>query len=206
MARRWVSVVLVVLGALGGLAIYLTRAPADVFAECRGSQVGIGRAAIGGPLSLIDETGKAVTEADMFQKPTLLYFGYTFCPDVCPLDNARNAEALQLLQDRGLDAQAAMISIDPERDTPEKLAEFTDYMHPDMVGYTGTPEQIKAASQAYKTYYAKQEDGDPEYYLMDHSTLTYLIMPDYGFAEFFKRGDSAEDMADRVACYIEAAQ
>ena len=199
----WAAVA-AVLGLLG-VAWYMGRAPADVFAECRGSQVGIGRAAIGGPLDLIDENGTAGTDVEIFTKPTLLYFGYTFCPDVCPLDSARNAEALDILQDRGYDAQAAFISIDPERDTPEVVAEFTDYLHPDMLGLTGTPAQIKAASQAYKTYYQKQE-GDPEYYLMDHTTLTYLIMPQQGFAEFFQRDVTPEQMADRAACFIDAAE
>ncbi|MCP5039211.1 MAG: SCO family protein [Rhodobacteraceae bacterium] len=188
-----------------GVTWYLGRVPEDVFAACHGSSVGAGAASIGGPLDLVDETGQAVTDADMFTRPTLLYFGYTFCPDVCPLDNARNADALQLIQDRGYDAQAAFISIDPERDTPELMAEFTDYLHEDMTGYTGTLEQTKAASQAYKTYYRKQDDGDPEYYLVDHSTFTYLILPEHGFVEFFKRGDTPEDMADRVGCFIDAA-
>ena len=200
MVRIWALVVVVVLAAVGGGVWYLTRSDCDVALD-RNADMNIG-----GPLSLIDETGQAVTDADMFTRPTLLYFGYTFCPDVCPLDNARNAEALDLLQARGYDVQAAFITIDPERDTPEALAEFTSYMHEDMTGYTGTPEQIKAASLAYKTYYAKQEDGDPEYYLMDHTTFTYLVLPDRGFVEFFRRDESPEEMAERVACFLDAAR
>lgn len=206
MLRIWAIAALAVVTTTLGAVWYLGRAPADEFAACWGSQIGTGRASIGGPLSLIDETGRQVTDVDIFTKPTLLYFGYTFCPDVCPLDNARNADALQLLQDRGYDVQAAFLSVDPERDTPELMAEFTDYMHPDMIGLTGTPEQVKAASLAYKTYFRKEEDGDPEYYLIDHSTFTYLVFPERGFVEFFKRDDSPEEMADRVACFIEAAQ
>jgi len=97
------------------------------------------------------------------------------------------------------------ISIDPERDTPQAIAEFTDIMHPRMLGLTGTLEQTKAASKAYYTYFKKEVDGDPEYYLVDHSTQTYLMFPEHGFVEFFRRDETAEAMAKRVACFVDAA-
>jgi protein SCO1/2 len=189
-----------VAGLLGGTAwsVWSSRA-ADPFAECRGGAVGGGE--IGGPFTLMDKTGATVTDKDVITKPTLVYFGYTFCPDVCPLDNARNAEAVDLLEQQGLDVTPLFISIDPARDTPQVVGEFATNLHPRMIGLTGTQEQIKAASQAYKTYYKKQDSGD-EFYLMDHSTFTYLVLPDKGFVEFFKRDDSAESMATTVACYI----
>ncbi|HHB80987.1 MAG TPA: SCO family protein [Aliiroseovarius sp.] len=206
MLRVYVIAAVVALAGLVGLTWYLgTAGDDDPFAPCRQSQIGGGRAAIGGPFTLVYETGKTVTDKDVFIKPTLLYFGYTFCPDVCPLDNSRNAEALDILQGEGYDAQMAFISIDPERDTPEQLADFTSYIHDDMIGLTGTPAQVKAASQAYKTYYRKQEDGDPDYYLVDHSTFTYLVLPEIGFVEFFKRDMSPEDMAKSTACFIDHA-
>ena len=83
------------------------------------------------------------------------------------------------------------------------MKEFTDYLHPDMLGLTGTQEQVKAASQAYRTYFKKQ-DGDPEYYLMDHSTFTYLTLPGHGFVEFFRRELPAEMLADQMACFVDA--
>jgi protein SCO1/2 len=204
MLRVYAIAALVTVAGLIGATWWFTRASDDVFAGCRASAVGTGAASIGGPFTLVDETGKTVTDKDVITKPTLIYFGYTFCPDVCPLDNARNAEALTLLQERGYDAQAVFISIDPERDSPQVMAEFTEIMHPDMIGLTGSLEQVKAASQAYKTYFRKQE-GDPEYYLIDHSTFTYLVLPGQGFVEFFKRDDTPEIMADRTACFIDAA-
>ena len=192
--------------ALVGATWFVTSGDVDAFAECRAGAVGTGVASIGGPFELIDETGKTVTEKDVITKPTLVYFGYTFCPDVCPLDNARNAEAMRILDDKGYDVQAAFVSVDPDRDTPEVLAEFTSYMHDDMIGLTGTPEQVKAASQAYKTYFRKQEpeEGQEEYYLVDHSTFTYLMFPESGFADFFKRDETSASMADRVGCFIDA--
>lgn len=196
----------VAIAALLGATWYVTTGETDQFAQCRAGNVGTGAASIGGPFELMDETGTLVTDADVITKPTLVYFGYTFCPDVCPLDNARNAEAMRVMEDRGYDVQAAFISVDPDRDTPEVLADFTSYLHDDMVGLTGTPEQVKAASQAYKTYYRKQEPevGQEDYYLVDHSTFTYLMFPESGFADFFKRDETAESMADRVACFIDA--
>ncbi len=200
-----ISAAVVLAAAIGGMAWYSAKpASDDVFAQCRASAVSGGAGAIGGPLDLVNEDGVSVTDADMFTKPTILYFGYTFCPDVCPLDNMRNADALRILDERGYDAQAAFISIDPERDTVEVVKEFTSLFHDNMTGYTGTPEQIQAASKAYKTYFKKQ-DGDPEYYLIDHSTFSYLVFPEAGFVEFFKRDDTAEQMADRVGCFIDAA-
>ncbi|MHA6265502.1 SCO family protein [Aliiroseovarius sp. CAU 1755] len=208
MLRVYAATGAIAIAALLGATWYVTSGDGDKFAQCRASAVGTGVASIGGPFELIDETGKQVTDTDVITKPTLLYFGYTFCPDVCPLDNARNAAALRLLQERGYDAQAVFISVDPERDTPEQLADFTSYMHDDMIGLTGTPEQVKAASQAYKTYYRKQEpeEGQEEYYLMDHSTFTYLVLPQTGFLEFFKRDETPEGMADRVGCFIDASK
>lgn len=190
-----------------GAAWWLTAAPGetDPFAQCRATKIGTGIGSIGGPLSLIDENGTPVTDKEMFTKPTLLYFGYTFCPDVCPLDNARNAEALDILLGEGYDAQMGFISIDPARDTPERLRDFTDYLHPDAIGYTGTMEQVQAASRAYKTYFKKEDNGDPDFYLIDHSTFTYLVLPKTGFAEFFRRDITPQDMANRVKCFIDAS-
>lgn len=195
----------VLVAVLGGTYWFASKQSDDPLAQCRGSAVSGGAGAIGGPFELVSENGDTVTDQDVFTKPTILYFGYTFCPDVCPLDSMRNADAQRLLEERGYDVQTAFISIDPERDTPEVVKEFTDLFHENMFGMTGTPEQVKAASMAYKTYYKKQE-GDPEYYLVDHSTFTYFVMPDTGFVDFFKREDTPEQMADRVACFIDATK
>lgn len=174
----------------------------DQFAQCRVSTVAGGSGAIGGPFELVREDGVTVTDAEVITEPTLLYFGYTFCPDVCPMDTTRNAEAVEILEERGIMATPAMITIDPERDTPEVMAEYTDYLHPRMIGLTGSEEQVKAASRAYKTYYKKQPAED-EFYLVDHSTFTYLVLPEAGFVEYFRRETTPEQMANTVACYVQ---
>lgn len=188
-------------GFIGG-SIYTVYGPSaqDPLAMCRGSVVGGG--AIGGPFTLIDENERTVTDIDIITKPTLIYFGYTFCPDVCPLDNARNADAIDLLQADGYDVTPVFITIDPARDTPAVLRDFTDNLHPKMIGLTGSEEQIKAASLAYKTYYQKQE-GDPDYYLMDHSTFSYLMLPNVGLVDFFDRDATAQDIAKRTECFVD---
>ncbi len=195
--------VVAVAGLLGGTAFVAWQQRAnDPFADCRTSVVAGGGGDIGGPFTLVDENGKTVTDKDVLAKPSLVYFGYSFCPDVCPLDGARNAEAVDLLKAKGLDVTPVFISIDPERDTPAVLKDFTANLHPDMIGLTGTPEQVQAASRAYKTYFKKQDSGD-QYYMMDHSTFTYLMLPGSGFADFFTRDDTAEQIATRAACFIE---
>lgn len=189
---------------LGGTAgsLWFLGSSDDPLAKCRGGQVAGG--AIGGPFTLVDKTGATVTEKEVLKKPSLVYFGYTFCPDVCPLDAQRNAEAVDILAEKGLDVTPVFITIDPARDTPAVLADFTAAVHPKMVGLTGSADQVKAASVAYKTYF-KQQPAEDEYYLMDHSTFTYLMMPNVGFVEFFDRDIPADQMAEKVACFVNAS-
>lgn len=179
----------------------------DAFAQCRAAAVAGGSGQIGGPFELVSETGETVTDKDVIDQPALLYFGYTFCPDVCPLDTVRNADAVDILENQGMLVKPVFISVDPKRDTPEVLAEYTGYMHPRMLGLTGSPEQVRAASQAYRTYYNVHppEEGNEDFYLVDHSTFTYLVLPEHGFVEFFRREISAEQMAQTVACFVDAA-
>ena len=175
----------------------------DQFAQCRASAVA-GGTAIGGPFELVNAKGETVTDKDVITEPTMIYFGYTFCPDVCPLDVSRNAEATDFLAEGGQSMTPLFISIDPNRDTPEVVGDFAFNVHEKMIGLTGSPEQVKAASQAYRTYY-KAHPADDEYYLVDHSTFSYLVLPEHGFVEFFRREVGAEDMAQTVGCFIDNA-
>ncbi|MQY41833.1 SCO family protein [Epibacterium sp. SM1969] len=194
----------VAIAGLGAAWIATQNQNTDAFANCRTSTIAGGAGAIGGPFELVNTKGQIVTDTDVVTEPTLIYFGYTFCPDVCPLDNARNAEAIDILAQKGVSATPVFISIDPERDTPEVMADFSEIIHDKLIGLTGSAEQVKAASKAYKTYYQKQ-DGDDEYYLVNHSTYTYLVLPELGFVDFFKREETAQQMADRVGCFVENA-
>ena len=188
-----------VLALLGGTYVMTQQRTSEI---CAGSAVAGG--AIGGPFTLVDETGATVTDADVITEPTLVYFGYTFCPDVCPIDNARNAAAVDILSQDGISATPVFVSVDPERDTVDIVRDYTENFHPKMIGLTGTPEQVAEAAQEYRVVYSKADD-DPEYYLVSHSVFTYLMMPDAGFVDFFKREDSPQTIADRVSCFVDAA-
>jgi protein SCO1 len=194
------SVAAVMLGIAAGFFFVLSRDGADDFAECRRTQIAGGQAAIGGPFSLIDTEGRRMTDEDVITGPTLIYFGYAFCPDFCPMDLARNAAAADLLAERGVDVAQVFITVDPERDTPEALAEYTAWIHPGLVGLTGTAEETAAAANAYRVYFRRGE-ADDEYYLVDHSTFTYLVAPGEGFLEFYPTTAAPEEVADSVACY-----
>ncbi|NHB76616.1 SCO family protein [Rhodobacter calidifons] len=205
MTRVYATVAAAALAALLGASAWyvLSDRPADAFAQCRQGQVAGGE--IGGPFTLVNSAGQTVTDAEVLTKPSLVYFGYTFCPDVCPLDMSRNVEAVDILDQRGIDVTPVFISIDPERDTPETLADYETNLHPKLVALTGSAEQVRAASQAYKTFYKRRDTGD-EFYLIDHSTFTYLMLPGTGFVDFFRREITSEQMAESVACFVEAGK
>ena len=194
--KVWASIAATV-AALGlGVGIFFTSYSSGV--GCSTSSVAGGKAAIGGPFTLVNSKGETVTDKDVIKGLTLIYFGYTYCPDVCPLDVQRNVTAVDIAAEQGVDVLPVFITIDPARDTPEVVGDFASNNHDRLVGLTGTEEQISAASKAYKTFYRK--NGDGEDYLMDHSVFTYLVSPD-GFVDFFRRETTPEQMAETLVCY-----
>lgn len=183
---------------LGG-TIAVTQFTGGGFEQCGASAVAGGD--IGGPFELLDKDGNLVTDKDIITEPTLVYFGFTFCPDFCPVDMARNSQAVDILAEQGISATPLFISIDPARDTPEIVGDYAFNFHDKAIGLTGTEEQVKAASTAYRTFYQKDSSGDPDFYLMQHTTLTYLTLPEHGFVEFFRNTNTAEEVAETVNCY-----
>lgn len=197
-----VSAGLLVAAMLGGLGYFILVDRGDSrFAHCRETAIA---GALGGPFELVDHTGRTITDTDLIVRPTLIYFGYTFCPDVCPWDAARNAQVVDILAERGLSAQPVFISVDPERDTPDVLARFAGNLHPDMIGLTGSEEQVRAASHAYRTFFQRQRTDD-EFYLVDHSTFSYLALPGHGVVEIYRRTQGPDEIADSMACFIHAS-
>lgn len=151
---------------------------------------------VGGPFTLVDHTGKTVTDADFQGRYKLIFFGYTFCPDVCPTTLGTVAAALdQLAPEQRARLAPLFVSVDPERDTPEVLREYVAAFHPAIIGLTGTPEQVTAAMKAYKVYAAKAASADPGSYTVDHSAITYLMAPDGTFLAHFPHGTGADEMA-----------
>lgn len=197
------SLAAVLLLLTGGL--WLSRSGNSEFAQCRAITPAKEMRGLGGAFTLTDQNGNRVTDAEVFARPALLYFGYTYCPDVCPMDTARNAEAVTILQQRGIDLTPVFISVDPRRDTPEVLADFAGIMHERLIALTGTSAEIDAVSKAWRNYYRLNDQYDKENYLVDHMTYSYLLMPGAGAVERFDRDLSAQEIADRAACFITAA-
>ncbi len=202
MARVYaIAAAAVTAAVVGGSAGYVWfNRGADPYAECRQGQAG--GAAIGGPFSLLDQTGATVTDADVIKGPTLVYFGYTFCPDVCPLDMSRNAEVVDAMAEKGKTLGLVFISVDPARDTPRLAGEFARNIHPGAIGLSGSPEQVAAAAKAYKAYYKAHEDGT-DYYLVDHSAFTYLMLPGGELLDFYRHDTPADEMAKGVSCFLD---
>ncbi|MFM7403823.1 MAG: SCO family protein [Erythrobacter sp.] len=139
-------------------------------------------AAIGGDFTLTGSKGETVRWGDFAGRYRIVYFGFTFCPDICPTDMQRVAQGLKVLKAKA-PAKAGkitpiFISVDPERDTPAKVGEFAAAFSPDMIGLTGTPDQVAAAAKAFKVFYAKGETTPDGSYLVDHSNVAYLFGPD----------------------------
>ncbi len=191
-AIGFAAVAAIALVVMGGLVFW------NDGKSCATSVVAGGQATIGGPFSLVDHNGNAVTEKDVITGLTLIYFGYTYCPDICPLDTQRNLDAVDILHENGVEITPVFITIDPARDTVSALNDYVAASHPRLIGLTGTQEQVKAASKAYRTFFRKSGEGED--YLMDHSTQSYL-MDKTGFLQFFRRDTSPEDMAKTISCF-----
>jgi protein SCO1/2 len=153
---------------------------------------------VGGPFRMVDQTGRTVTDADFHGKYLLIYFGYTFCPDVCPTELQTMAQALERLGPAAERVQPIFVTVDPERDTPRQLADYVAQFDPRLVGLTGTPEQVAAMARAYRVYYAKAKGDSPDNYLMDHSSFVYFMAPDGTLLDLFARGTNADKMADAI--------
>lgn len=136
---------------------------------------------IGGPFALVNKDGETVRWSDFDGRYRIVYFGYTFCPDVCPTDMARTARGYRAFAeahpDLAKNTAVLFITVDPERDTPEKVGEFAAAFSPDIVGLTGTPAQIDAAKDAFRVFASRGETSPGGGYLMNHSNITYLFDP-----------------------------
>jgi cytochrome oxidase Cu insertion factor (SCO1/SenC/PrrC family) len=198
MAAR--SIVIGIAGAALGLAAAIVLLP-DVrerLLPSVGQQV-TGKALIGGAFTLTDNSGKRVTDQDFHGKYTLVFFGFTSCPDICPAGLQLIAGALVKLGTKAQRITPIFISVDPQRDTPEKLAAYVKNFDPRLVGLTGTPEEIAAVAKAYKVYYAKVPSKErPDDYTMDHTSIIYVMDPKGEFVTHFTPSTSVNDMAAKL--------
>ena len=194
MSRKNIVILLGLLLALGITAIGLWRSD-------RGSRTdSSGAALIGGPFELVDHKGRRVTDKTYRGKFMLLYFGFTYCPDVCPTELQNIAVALDAIGKRRRKHLAPLfVTIDPERDRRELMATYVDNFHPDLIGLTGTPAQIKKIARVYRVYFKKVKEKDqPDGYTMDHSSIVYLMDDKGKYVRHFPYGTSGDKMAKEL--------
>jgi protein SCO1/2 len=157
---------------------------------------GNGSIGIGGPFTLEDGNGKPVSDKDFRGRYMLVYFGYTFCPDVCPTTLSAVADAMDKLGPAASRIQPLFITVDPKRDTPEVVKQYAAAFGPKIEGLTGTPEEIADVAKEYRVYYAEHRTGSgPNDYSMDHSSVLYLMNPDGGFVAPVRADQSGDEIA-----------
>jgi cytochrome oxidase Cu insertion factor (SCO1/SenC/PrrC family) len=156
------------------------------------------REPVGGAFALTDQNGTRRTDADFRGKLMLVYFGFTFCPDICPTDLLQMALAVEQLGQAGEMVQPIFITVDPERDTPDHLKEYMPLFHPRFIGLSGDEFAIAAAARAYRVYYKKVERDEKSGYTVDHSAFIYLMDRNGAYLGFFPPGTPAERLVESI--------
>lgn len=159
-------------------------------------------AGVGGPFSLVDQDGRPVTDRSWPDHWLLVYFGFTFCPDICPTELGAMTAAIDRIDPAGGKIQPIFISIDPDRDTPAQLKSYVALFHPRLVGLTGTAEAVDAAARAYRVYYAKSGDTTGSDYTVDHSSFLYLVAPDGTVVDAFPQGWTPDQIGTAIEARI----
>jgi protein SCO1/2 len=159
--------------------------------------------AAGGPFALVDGSGATVTDQTFRGKWELVFFGYTYCPDLCPTTLGTIADALTELGPLASEIQPLFITVDPQRDTPDIVGAYVKNFDPRIVGLTGSAKAIAAVAAEYKVYYAVHKTGDgPNDYLMDHSGFVYLMNPEGTFARVLSGDTSGKAMAEKLRPFL----
>ena len=140
---------------------------------------------VGGSYNLTDHNGNKVTDKSFANKFKIIYFGYTFCPDICPTGMAVISQALDLLGNKAKRIKPIFITVDPKRDNVEIMAEYHNHFHPSFSNLTGTLDQIRRVAKLYRVYYKKSDASEAENYLMDHSSIMYVLSPEGEYINHF---------------------
>jgi cytochrome oxidase Cu insertion factor (SCO1/SenC/PrrC family) len=157
-----------------------------------------GKVPVGGPFTLSDQWGKRRTLDEFRGKVVLLYFGYTYCPDVCPTDLAAIGAMLRTLGTQGDVVQPLFVTLDPQRDTPEILREYVAAFHPRFVALRGSEDETRRVALSYKVFYEKVRRAESEPYLVDHAAFTFLLDRNGNYVAFFPPGTTSDRMAIMV--------
>jgi len=161
------------------------------------------REPIGGPFALIDQNGTRRTDADFRGKLMLVYFGFTSCPDICPTDLQAIGLVVDQLGTAGDQVQPVFVTLDPERDTPQLLADYVPMFHPRLIGLSGGASAIREAARAYRVYYAKVLRTDGSDYTVDHSAFIYLLDREGRYLGYFPPGTPSERMVEAIRPLID---
>ena len=192
---RWAAVCLIVLLVIGGAVLeYHSRGQPTAGDVTTGTASVPGGVLIGGPFHLIDDKGRPVTDADYRGHWMLVYFGYTNCPDACPLTLQKVATALKDLGPLADHLTPLFITVDPARDTPSQLTDYVKNFDPRIIGLTGSDEQIAAVAKAYRVYFAPAEPDKSGAYIVGHSSLLYLMDPSGRFNAILPQDASAGEL------------
>jgi cytochrome oxidase Cu insertion factor (SCO1/SenC/PrrC family) len=185
------------------LAALVFAGSAFYFANPSHKPYGTGTALVGGPFTLTDQTGKRVTEKDFLGSYMLVFFGYTYCPDVCPTELQVMSAALDSLGSKADRIQPIFITIDPQRDTPEVMKQYVANFYPRLIGLTGSPEEIATAAKAYRVYYSKVAGkSGADDYLMDHSSIVYLMDTKGTFLKHFTYTTDVAELAKAIEAAV----
>jgi protein SCO1/2 len=199
MASRASHILLVLTAFVAGLVIF---SAALFYVAGKGPSVQApAPSAVGGPFRLVDHNGQTVTDADLKGKPFLVFFGFTHCPDVCPTTLFEVSEVLGKLGDDAERVNALFVTVDPERDTAEKLKDYLSSFHPRLRGLTGTSEAIASMEKAYRVY-SKKVPLDGGGYTMDHTAVVYLMDKDGRFVAPFNLKRKPEEAAAELRDYL----
>jgi len=193
----WLAVTSILFGAFSRA---LAEGPAEPSATALIEALVTRREPVGGPFDLIDHTGRRRTDADFRGKLVVIYFGYTHCPDVCPTTLSDIAQALDQLGPVASQIQPLFVTVDPERDDPATMRDYTQAFGTRILGLTGSPAQIAAIAKAYHVYYAKHPEGAG--YSMDHSAIVYVMRPDGTPAGFLTPDIGAPAIADKLKAIV----
>ena len=194
MSRRLFVAVILIFGVIA--VVFLTLGRGIMSGNDTPQRSTQGKVNIGGPFQLVDGSGKKVSDMDFRGKYMIIYFGYTFCPDVCPTSLGEIAGAIDLLSDDEIEKIVPIfISVDPERDTPAIVGEYAKHFHERMVGLTGSMDAVKSVAKSYKAYFAKGEVDAHGDYPVDHTSYTYVVGPDGQFVTAYRHATPAKDMA-----------
>lgn len=162
-----------------------------------------GQASIGGDFTLTDQFGKTRTARDFQGKYMMVYFGYTYCPDICPTGLQAMSETLEAIGPLKDKIQPLFITVDPERDTVEYMASYMENFHPKFLALTGTKAQVEKASKAYKVYASRVKDDSSTDYLIDHSSIVYIMDKKGKYIGHFNHATPPEEMAQKLKEFIE---